>query len=117
MAFPIHFMAFPIIGMVPGLAAVPGHGQVALGAKEVARGPHSGPPQGRASSFVPSATWPWPGAATRPYGNAQFLGTPRNWERHNNKWERHNIKWKRRGGEGLGGIWRYLVMKGRTQNT
>ena len=66
MAFPINVMEFPIQGMAPGLAAVPGHGQVALGAKEVARGPHSRPPQGRATSFVPSATWPWPGAAARP---------------------------------------------------
>ena len=40
-------MAFPINGMAPGLAAAPGHGQVALGAKKVARGPHTGSPQGQ----------------------------------------------------------------------
>ena len=36
MAFPINVMAFPINGMAPGLAAAPGHGQVALGTKKVA---------------------------------------------------------------------------------
>ena len=36
--------AFPVTGRSHGLAAAPGHGQVALGAKKVARGPHSGPP-------------------------------------------------------------------------
>ena len=63
-------------------AAAPGHGQVALEAKKVALGP--GPPgpgpvpvQVRATFFVPSATWPWSGAAAaRPWerpviGNAQ----------------------------------------------
>ena len=71
MAFPIDVMAFPIKafpihGMAPGLAAAPGHGQVALGTKEVARpwGAQNGGP--RATSFAPSATWPWPGTAARP---------------------------------------------------
>ena len=36
-------MAFPINGMAPGLAVAPGHGQVALGANKVARGPHRAP--------------------------------------------------------------------------
>ena len=39
MAFPINVMAFPINGMAPGLAAAPGHGQVALGARPRALGP------------------------------------------------------------------------------
>ena len=47
--YPINVMAFPINGMAPGLAAAPGHGQVALGAKKVARGPHTGSPQGHRS--------------------------------------------------------------------
>jgi len=37
-------MAFPINGMAPGLAAEPGHDQVALGAKKVARSPHTARP-------------------------------------------------------------------------
>ena len=41
-AFPFNVMAFPINGMAPGLAAAPGHGQVALGANKVVRGPHTG---------------------------------------------------------------------------
>ena len=74
MALPINVMAFPINGMAPGLAAAPGHGQVALGTKKVAAlgGPEWG---ARATFFAPSATWP-PGAAARPWerpvtGNAQ----------------------------------------------
>ena len=68
-------MGVPIYLFGHGLAAAaaPGHGQVALGAKKVALGP--GPPgpalapvQVRATFFVPSATWPWPGAAAaRPW--------------------------------------------------
>ena len=78
MAFPFNVIAFPVTGLSHGLAAAPGHGQVALGAKKVARGPHSGPPQGRATFFVPSATWQWSGVAARPWespvtGNAITL--------------------------------------------
>ena len=58
----------PIYLFGHSLAAAPGHGQVALGAKNVALGP--GPPgpglapvQVRATFFAPSATWPWPGGA------------------------------------------------------
>ena len=47
MAFPFNVIAFPVTGRSNGLAAAPGNGQVALGAKKVARGPHSGPPLGR----------------------------------------------------------------------
>ena len=36
------------------------------GAKKVARGPHTGPPRASATLLVPSATWPWPGAAAKP---------------------------------------------------
>ena len=43
MAFPVYW-AFPVTGRSLGLAAAPGHGQVALGANKVARGPHTGPP-------------------------------------------------------------------------
>ena len=81
MAFSEIYWAFPVTGRSHGLAAGPGRGQVALGAKKVALGP--GPPgpgpapvQVRATFVVPSATWPWPGAAARPWerpvtGNAQ----------------------------------------------
>jgi len=59
---------YPITGRSHGLAAAPGHGQVALGTKKVAL---VRPPQVRVRSrsrynatfLVPSATWPWPGAA------------------------------------------------------
>ena len=37
------YWAFPVTGRSHGLAAAPGHGQVALGANKVARGPHTGP--------------------------------------------------------------------------
>ena len=37
MAFPFNVMAFPVTGRSHGLAAAPGHGQVALGTKKVAR--------------------------------------------------------------------------------
>ena len=68
MALPINVMAFPFNGNAPGLAAAPGHGEVALGAKKVARDPAPpvpgpAPVQVCATFFVPSATWPWPGAA------------------------------------------------------
>ena len=54
-----------------GLAAAPGHGQVPLGTKKVARtwtgaGLGPGGPGPSATFFAPSATWPWPGAAARP---------------------------------------------------
>ena len=59
-------MAFPINGMAPGLAAAPGHGQVALGTKKVALAP-GGPSVGAPTTFLaPSATLPWLGAATKP---------------------------------------------------
>jgi len=50
--------------MAPGMAAAPGHGQVALGTKTVARGPHT----------------------RSPHGQRHF-----NWELHNINWERLNI--------------------------
>ena len=105
MAFPFNVMTFPVTGRSHGLAAAPGHGQVVLGAKKVARGPHSGPPQGRATSFVPSATWPWPGAAARPWerpvtGNAITLNG-----------NAIKMKWKRRGGVRWGQL-RVFVLPG-----
>ena len=72
MAFPFNVMAFPITGRSHGLAAAPGHGQVALAAKKEALGPSPpgpgpAPVQVRATFFAPSATRPWPGAAARPW--------------------------------------------------
>ena len=52
MAFPINVMAFPVIGRSHGLPA--GHGQVALGANKVARGPHWAP-QDQRHSIGPQA--------------------------------------------------------------
>ena len=79
------YWAFPVTGRSHGLAAAaPGHGQLALEAKKVARtwtgaGPGPGGPGPSATFFAPSATWPWLGAAAaaaRPWerqvkGNAQ----------------------------------------------
>ena len=62
-------------GLVVAAAAVPGHGQVALGTKKVARtwtgaGPGPGGPGPGATFFAPSATCPWLGAAAaRPWPN------------------------------------------------
>ena len=74
MTFSEIYWAFPVTGRSHGLAAAaPGHGQVALGAKKVALapgppGPGPAPVQVRATFFVPSATWPWLGAAAaRPW--------------------------------------------------
>jgi len=76
-------LGVPIYLFGHGLAAAaPGHGQVALGTKKVARtwtgaGPGPGGPGPSATFFAPSATWPWLGAAVaRPWerpviGNAQ----------------------------------------------
>ena len=52
-ALPINVMAFPIHEMAPSLAVAPGHGPVTLGAKEVARGRHTGKPQGQRRSLCP----------------------------------------------------------------
>ena len=72
MAFSINVRAFPINGMAPGLAAAPGHRQVALGTKKVVRtwtgaGPGPGGAGPRATFFAPSAR-PWERPVT---GNAQ----------------------------------------------
>ena len=101
-AFPINVMAFPINGMAPGLAAAPGHGQVALGTNKVALDLGS-PVWGCAPLYWPPAPWPWRcRQAWRHSINWERHSI--NWERHNINWERHNIRWKRRGGVGLGGL-------------
>ena len=69
LAFPFNVMAFPVTGRSHGLAAAPGHGQVALDLDRV---------RTRTWGARTRATWPWPGAAARPWerpvtGNAITL--------------------------------------------
>ena len=91
-------MAFPVIGRSHGLAAAPGHGQVALGTNKVALdlgGPVWGP---RATLLAPSATW-------MAWRRRQAMGTPSNWERHNIRYPKTpgwgGVGW---GGVGWGGV-------------
>ena len=73
----------------------------------------AGPPfrvqvQVRATLFAPSATWAWPGAATRPWDNRERpLDIRENpldmWERPIDRRERPLDSWKRRSGAGWGG--------------
>ena len=66
-------MAFPVTWRSHGLAAAPGHGQVALGAQKVALGPSGRGPAPLSSYDAPLGH----GLAPQPgHGNAQSLGTP-----------------------------------------
>ena len=67
--------AFPITGRSHGLAAAPDHGQVALGANNVARGPHTGPPQVQRHFIGPKRH------LAMAWRRRQAMGTPGNWER------------------------------------
>ena len=95
MAFPINVMAFPINGMAPGLAAAPGHGQVALGVKKVALA--LGGPAPRHFLGPRRRRQAWRQSINRERHNM-------NWERHGVNWERNNINWERRGGVGCDGV-------------
>ena len=103
------YWAFPVTGRSQGLAAAPGHGQVALGTNKVALdlgGPVWGP---RATLLVHSATWPWPGAAARPWDIREGALDIRessldSRERPLDSRERPFDIRKRRGGVGWGGV-------------
>ena len=96
MAFPTNVMAFPIHGMAPSLAAAPGHGQVALGAKKVALGPAPQVrvrPRSRSAPLSSSQAPLGHGLAPPPPGPGQIS----NWKRPVNG----NAIW---GGVGWGGM-------------
>ena len=68
-------MAFPVTGLSHGLAAAPGHGQVALGTKKVAR-PWGGQGMGAPRHFLRPQR-----QLAMAWRRRQAMETPSNWER------------------------------------